>query len=280
LLRFSFGQSRWSQHLALIRSGSDFAPQPRAHPSGSTLCAICPGRDRQWGSSAPRAAAAAHHRPPPVSWMGHGLATGGHGVGRRGRGPVSFRAAGLARSFAGSTPGPGTNLPPRSGNSPRTLMIIFDQLRKNDPALRLLALVVFLGLAVLLTGLWWVQIVCARSYQTRLETQSIRTVAIPPARGRILDHNGVPLAENRPSYQVSLYFEELRPEFDKAYYRAAVQARGERTRQMEQLEARLKRKLTRDERRHFVLSAKEKNDLRQRARFEVASNLVMQLNQR
>ena len=36
-------------------------------------------------------------------------------------------------------------------------MLIFDQLKKNDPSLRLLALGVFGGLAVLFIGLWWVQ---------------------------------------------------------------------------------------------------------------------------
>ncbi len=40
-------------------------------------------------------------------------------------------------------------------------MLIFDQLKKNDPQLGVLALVVLSGLALLLAGLWWVQIVSA-----------------------------------------------------------------------------------------------------------------------
>ena len=40
-------------------------------------------------------------------------------------------------------------------------MLIFDQLKKNDPQLRALAVVVLGGLCVLLAGLWWVQVVSA-----------------------------------------------------------------------------------------------------------------------
>ena len=35
-------------------------------------------------------------------------------------------------------------------------MLIFDQLKKDDRQLRLLALVVFAGMFVLFAGLWWV----------------------------------------------------------------------------------------------------------------------------
>jgi penicillin-binding protein 2 len=159
-------------------------------------------------------------------------------------------------------------------------MILFDQLHKNDPALKTLALVVFVGLMVLLGGLWWVQVVSSRTYQDSLKSQSLRIVYMPPARGKILDRNGVALAENRPSYSVSLYFEELHAEFNKAYYRELAVARAERTQQVAQLEHKLRRKLTHDERRQIALSTKEQNDLRRQARFEVASNLVAQVNLR
>src|ERR1051326_3901429 len=96
-------------------------------------------------------------------------------------------------------------------------MLIFDQLKKNDPQLRILAVLVLCGLAILVAGLWWVQIVSARDYQADLEMQSFRTVRIPPVRGKILDRNGRVLAENRPTYNVSLYLEELRKPFQKAY---------------------------------------------------------------
>lgn len=98
-------------------------------------------------------------------------------------------------------------------------MLIFDQLKKNDPPLRVLTLGVLGGLLVLLVGLWWVQIVLARNYQASLETQSFRTVRVPAVRGQILDRNGVALAENRPRFNVGLYLEELSPQFRVAYQR-------------------------------------------------------------
>ncbi|MGN6553425.1 MAG: penicillin-binding transpeptidase domain-containing protein, partial [Verrucomicrobiota bacterium] len=96
-------------------------------------------------------------------------------------------------------------------------MLFFDQLKKNDPHLRFLALVIFVGLAVLLGGLWWVQIVSARDYQANLETQSFRTVRVPAVRGQIFDRNGAVIAENRPTYNISLYLEELTGQFRKEY---------------------------------------------------------------
>jgi len=96
-------------------------------------------------------------------------------------------------------------------------MLIFDQLKKNDPQLRLLAVVIFACLFVLLVGLWWVQIVRARDYQAHLETQSFRSVRVPSVRGKILDRHGEVLAENRPNYNLSLYLEELSGPFRKEY---------------------------------------------------------------
>ena len=55
-------------------------------------------------------------------------------------------------------------------------MLIFDQLSRNDPQLRLLARVVLGGMLILLAGLWWVQVVSSRYYRQRLEIQSVRTV--------------------------------------------------------------------------------------------------------
>src|SRR5216110_1043223 len=96
-------------------------------------------------------------------------------------------------------------------------MLIFDQLRKNDRQLQMLATCVLSGLALLLLGLGYVQVVCARRYQASQINQSFRAVRIPAIRGKILDANGVALAENRPSYNVNLYLDELRPYFRSAY---------------------------------------------------------------
>src|SRR5215469_10039574 len=98
-------------------------------------------------------------------------------------------------------------------------MLIFDELKKNDPQLRFVAVVLALGFFVLLAGLWWVQIVSSGKYQSNLETQSYRTIRVPAMRGRILDCEGRVLAENSPRYNLSLYFDELSGEFQAEYNR-------------------------------------------------------------
>src|ERR1700722_3792717 len=104
-------------------------------------------------------------------------------------------------------------------------MLVVDQLKKDDPQLRVLALIVFTGFFILLVGLWWVQLVSSRHFQEKLETQSVRTVRIPAVRGKILDREGRPLAENRPSYNVDLYLEELSKNFQAAYAAALANAK-------------------------------------------------------
>src|SRR6266545_3695227 len=79
---------------------------------------------------------------------------------------------------------------------PQGVMIVFDQLKRNDPHLRLLTLGVLLGMGVLATGLWWVQIISYRHFTENQKAQSFRTVRIPAIRGKILDRHGVALAEN------------------------------------------------------------------------------------
>ena len=96
-------------------------------------------------------------------------------------------------------------------------MLIFDQLKKNDPQLRILAVVILIGFLVLTGGLWWVQIVSSKDYQASLQTQSVRTVRIPAVRGKILDRNGAVLAENRPAYNLVLHLDEMRGDFEAAY---------------------------------------------------------------
>ena len=65
-------------------------------------------------------------------------------------------------------------------------MLIFDQLRKNDRQLQVLAISVLSGLGLLFLGLWYVQVVSARRYQASQISQSFRTVRIPAVRGSFL----------------------------------------------------------------------------------------------
>jgi penicillin-binding protein 2 len=98
-------------------------------------------------------------------------------------------------------------------------MLIFDQLKKSDPQLRLITIASLAGMGILLLGLWFVQVISYRQYADNQKAQSFRTVRIPAIRGKILDRNGIALAENSPSYNVTLYLDELREDFQKEYAR-------------------------------------------------------------
>jgi penicillin-binding protein 2 len=97
------------------------------------------------------------------------------------------------------------------------LMLIFDQLRRDDRKLRLISSGVLAGILVLFVGLWWVQIVSAQRYKANLKNQSFRSVRVPALRGEILDRNNQVLAENRPRFDVNLYLEDLRDQFTFEY---------------------------------------------------------------
>jgi penicillin-binding protein 2 len=159
-------------------------------------------------------------------------------------------------------------------------MLIFDELKKNDPQLRLLAVALAGGLFVLLAGLWWVQVVSARKYESHLETQSYRTVRIPAVRGKILDCNGRVLAENRPRYNLGLYLDDLRKPFDAAYGQALAQARADRKQRIAAQEKKLGRSLTKAERKQFALTPGQLKQLHEQSRFRVAASVVEQVGQR
>ncbi len=158
-------------------------------------------------------------------------------------------------------------------------MLIFDELKKSDLQLRLVAVVLAGGLGILLAGLWWVQIVSAREYQSHLETQSYRTVRIPAARGKILDCHGRVLAENRPRYDLSLYLDDLRKRFaaeSSAEYARATNARAQFIAAQEK---KLGRPLTKAERKAYAFTTGQLEQLREQARCNAAGSVVAQLGQ-
>ena len=77
-------------------------------------------------------------------------------------------------------------------------MLFVDQVKRGDPRLRLLTALFCCGFAILLAGLWYVQIVSRQKYEQSLKVQSFRTVRVPAARGRIFDRNCQVLADNQP----------------------------------------------------------------------------------
>jgi len=99
-------------------------------------------------------------------------------------------------------------------------MLVFDQLKRNDVQLQVITAIVLSGILVLLTGLWWVQVFSFQRYSENQKAQAFRTVRIPAIRGKILDRNGVALAENEPSYNVNIYIDELRDLFREEYKRS------------------------------------------------------------
>ena len=88
-------------------------------------------------------------------------------------------------------------------------MIISAPSREHNPRLRTIGMIIASGLFVLLFALWRVQVVRGQDYDNKQEAQSLRRIRIPAARGEIVDRNGVVLANNRPSYDVAIYLDQL-----------------------------------------------------------------------
>jgi penicillin-binding protein 2 len=81
--------------------------------------------------------------------------------------------------------------------------------------LGLLGLLVCVALAVLLTRLWNLQIVNSGAAVERSEAQTTVKARIAPARGAICDRNGVDLADNRPSFDIDFYLDDLERDYAK-----------------------------------------------------------------
>lgn len=154
-------------------------------------------------------------------------------------------------------------------------MLIFDELKKNDPQLRFVALALAVGLFILLTGLWWVQIVSAGEYKSHLETQSYRTIRIPAMRGKILDCQGRVLAENSPRYNLSLYFDELSSDFRSQYEQLRPSRTVRNSRPIWEFWAHSSPAAPKSQ----PLTKKEISDLEWQARYEVASRVVAKMSQ-
>ena len=97
----------------------------------------------------------------------------------------------------------------------------------DDHRLHLAGAALLLGLAVLLGGLAYVQVITALEHEAEQKNQSRRTVRLPAVRGSILDAQGRPLAHDRPSYVIHAYLDELRQHFRKAWREAPHDTRTE-----------------------------------------------------
>ena len=88
-------------------------------------------------------------------------------------------------------------------------MIISAPFRENNPRLRAIGAIIAGGLFLLLGALWRVQVMHGQHYDNKQDAQSLRRIRIPATRGEIIDRNGVVLANNRPSYDIAIYLDQL-----------------------------------------------------------------------
>ena len=132
-------------------------------------------------------------------------------------------------------------------------MFVFDQLRSRDIPIRVMTAFILCCMLLLTVSLWRLQVSAGNDYRDRQENQSIRAVRLPGTRGRILDRHQQPLAMNRLRFDVHMYIDELRPLFYTHYMRLKAGRR---------------------------MSRPEQDELGRKARYQVVSNLTMQVSLR
>ena len=74
----------------------------------------------------------------------------------------------------------------------------------------ILGVLVLAMMSVLVSRLWFLQVLTGERYANAAESNRVRIVWLEAPRGRILDRNGVELAKNRPSLAVGLRRDDLR----------------------------------------------------------------------
>lgn len=78
------------------------------------------------------------------------------------------------------------------------------------PRVMWLGLIMAAAMALLVMRLWWLQVAQASKYDESGAKQSLRSIRLPAARGKIYDRNGVCLVDNQPTFDLVLYLEDLR----------------------------------------------------------------------
>ena len=80
---------------------------------------------------------------------------------------------------------------------------------RSDLRLLVLALLMLAGLGSIVARLWELQVMRGETYATKIGGKSQVTVRIPSVRGDIRDRNGIPLVQNRASYNVDFYLQDM-----------------------------------------------------------------------
>jgi penicillin-binding protein 2 len=91
-------------------------------------------------------------------------------------------------------------------------------MKKGTPIFRILTLAILAiaCLGAIVARLWWVQIARGDFYKEKVLGGSRVSVRLPAVRGEIMDRNGVPLVENRKSFEIDFYL----PDIVRAYRQA------------------------------------------------------------
>lgn len=76
--------------------------------------------------------------------------------------------------------------------------------------LRIVTVFVIFFIAILITRLWFLQIIKGPMYRVKSENNRIHLQSIPPFRGLIMDRNGELLVDNRPSYDLYVRPEDIK----------------------------------------------------------------------
>ncbi|MDD5348612.1 MAG: penicillin-binding protein 2 [Chthoniobacteraceae bacterium] len=88
---------------------------------------------------------------------------------------------------------------------------------RSDLRLFCLAVLMFLGLGRIVARLWELQVMRGDVYASKIGSKSQVTVRIPSVRGEIRDRNGIPLVQNRASYSVDFYLQDMENGFRRRY---------------------------------------------------------------
>src|SRR3954463_1897372 len=90
-------------------------------------------------------------------------------------------------------------------------MKIGDHIQNLSARVAVIQALAFVSLALLGARLYYLQIVKGDYYSERAESQRVRLIPIPAPRGAIFDRNGKLLVDSRPTYNVVMSNEELKP---------------------------------------------------------------------
>ncbi|ALJ56803.1 Stage V sporulation protein D [Candidatus Xiphinematobacter sp. Idaho Grape] len=77
--------------------------------------------------------------------------------------------------------------------------------KRTKLRLYFLAAIILLALGAVTTKLWYIQIIKSADYRARTDARSKLTIRIPAVRGEIRDRNGIPLVQNRASFDMDFY---------------------------------------------------------------------------